>query len=120
MMHMEQGVMAECHYCRVIYPDLKGDCPLCAGGPEKFRPARMMDRYTSMREVLPSILRLWELEERVRQMDEPDMEIVKRYRDALISVVFDVGLYNFNIKDALILRIWDLDLDFEIDPKKGL
>jgi hypothetical protein len=119
-MHMEQGIMADCHYCRVIYPDLKSDCPLCAGGPEKFRPARMMDRQTSLREVLPQVLSLWELEMKMREMDEPDLELIKQYRDALISVVFDVGLYNFNIKDALIGRIWDLDLDFEIDPKKGL
>lgn len=119
-MHMEQGAMMDCRYCRDIYPDLKGECPSCRGGGPSFRPARMMDKETSLREVLPGVLGLWELELKIREAEESDQDLIKHYRNALIRTVEEIGLYDFNIKDALVQRIRDLDQEFEIDPKKGV
>jgi len=116
---MEQGAIVPCGYCGDIYPELKGNCPVCKGGGPSFRPARMMDRETSSRELLPQILMLHALEESINgEEGKPGEALVKEYRQALISLVEKINLYDFDLKEALAQKLRELDSEFEIDPEE--
>jgi hypothetical protein len=119
-MMMEQGTIMDCGYCGKIYPDLKGaGCPKCNDSGPTFRPARMMDRRTSLMEILPRIFDMYVPEKELHETNDPSPELISQYRDRLISLVETVGLYQFNIKDALMGRIYELDMEFDIDPATG-
>lgn len=116
-MMREQGTVMDCIYCTKVYPELEGaECPKCGGRGPTFRAARMMDRQTSAREIWPRILGLYETESKLESLSP---EQVQQYRDRLIGVLDQVNLYQFDMKEALLVRIHDLDMEFDIDPKTG-
>ncbi len=117
-MQMEQGAIMDCIYCGDIYPNLGDECPACQNSEPAFHPARMMDRDSSLRELLPMLLEMHEHEKQVQQ-EEPSAERIEIYRKKLISMVGKINLYGFDIKEALIQRVHDLDVEFDIDPRKG-
>jgi hypothetical protein len=100
---MDQGCLTTCAYCTEVHPELNGsaDCPYCHGQQTKFRPARMMDRQTSLDEVLHSVLNFaLEMGQELSQ---------ERLQFGLLSLLDMVNLYNFDLKEALIQKIRSLD-----------
>ena len=84
--------MVDCAYCKYIKPELQGtkSCPECHGNSTRFKAMRMMDRATSEQEILLSLLDL--------RFDEN----YDKLRSALIHLLTQVEVYNFNLKSALI------------------
>jgi len=117
MFDMEQGVMTDCIYCRDVYPQLHGDCPVCRNAGSSFTPARMMDRNTSLGEVFNEILHLAEVEENIRK--EPDQSAGKEYRRQLLCVLRNMMIHDFDLTEAVVLRIHQLDEEFDIAPESG-
>jgi len=113
---MEQGVQTDCLYCTEVYPELRGRCPVCGNGGPTFTPAQMMDRESSMRAVLDQLFSLAEGEQRIRENDDKSVGIA--YRRELIGVLKSMAIYDFELKDAIVARIHDLDREFDIDPEK--
>lgn len=117
-MQMNQGAEIQCAYCGVAYPELKEECPECQGAGGRFKQAQMMDKESSSRQVLDQLLELFQFEHDLREKDDRDLAIT--YRRALLNMIENIDLYQFDIKDALAIRLKDLDYQHEIDPKKGL
>ena len=117
-LHQEQGTIMDCGYCKDVYPDLGKDCPLCHGSGPAFRPARMMDRYTSNSELLQDLYWMFELEMKMRESGDRSKEAILEYKSDMVRMIEKIGLYQFTLRDALIQRIWEMDQEFEIDPKE--
>ena len=114
---MEQGVQTDCIYCTEVYPELRGKCPVCGTGGPTFMPAQMMDRESSMRAVLDQLFSLAEGEQGICENDDKSAGMA--YRRELIGVLKSMAIYNFELKDAILARVRDLDREFDIDPEKG-
>ncbi len=95
----EQGVMADCVYCKYIRPELKGtkDCPKCHGVSPKFREAQMMDKKSSQNRILRHILSL-----------EYTKDLEKLNND-LIGLLDQIDIYNFDFKDAIVNTIREIE-----------
>ena len=99
MKEQQQGTMVDCVYCKYVHPELKGKstCPVCRGDTPSFRPARMMDRHTSRRDVLKHLFSI--------QRSEKDEE----FKNTLVRLLTRIDIYNFDLKEALIDQIRDLE-----------
>jgi len=95
----EQGVQADCVYCKFVRPELKGtkDCPKCHGVTPKFREARMMDKRSSQEIILKRILALEYTED------------LKKLNNDLLGLLDEMDIYNFDFKDALINTIREIE-----------
>lgn len=114
MFEMEQGVMTDCIYCTVVYTELRGKCPRCGNKGPTFKPAQMMDRESSQRAVLDCLFSLAGGERGINNNDDKPAGMA--YRRELIGLLKMMTIYNFDLKDAIVARIRDLDREFEIDP----
>lgn len=104
----EQGAIQSCIYCDLIYPETKGNCPECNNSGPAFREAQMMDRDSSSRMIL-NIMNDIDLS------DYHEIEETEEKRKKLISLLREIVLYRFDIKDALVTRIRDLDQEIQAD-----
>ena len=100
----EQGAIQSCIFCDLIYPETKGNCPECNNSGSGFRPAQMMDRESSSRMIL-------NLMNETDLSDYHSIEEAEEKRKKLIFLLRDIALYGFDIKDALVTMIKDLDLE---------
>lgn len=91
----EQGVLADCVYCKYIRPELKGkeDCPKCHGLTPKFREAQMMDKESSQDRILHHILTLAYTED------------LDRLKEDLLGLLVSIDIYNFDFVDAIVNKI---------------
>ncbi|MCY3412226.1 MAG: hypothetical protein INQ03_11385 [Candidatus Heimdallarchaeota archaeon] len=94
----EQGIMLRCVYCTEIFPDIK-ECPKCDGKKEFFRPARMMDKYTSQRELVMNLKEFFSLfdEKCIYEPHLPEEDAQRMY-----FLIEKLGIYNFNLRETLI------------------
>ena len=97
----EQGVQADCVYCKYIQPELKGkkECPKCNGLTPKFREARMMDKESSQHEILQRILMIEHTED------------LNKLKDSFIGLLDAIDIYKFDFKEALINAIRSIEDD---------
>ena len=95
----DQGTMVDCVYCTEVRPELKGseNCPVCHGNTPHFQPMRMMDACTSRIETLNKILHMH---------PHDDLEPLKTQ---LLGLLQEVVVYNFDIKEALIDYIKNIE-----------
>jgi hypothetical protein len=100
----QQGAIQSCIFCDLIYPKTKGNCNECNNSGSGFRSAQMMDRESSSRMILNSM-------NEIDLSDFHEIEEVKMKRERLISLLRDIVLYHFDISEALVTRIKDLDLE---------
>ena len=96
-----QGTLVECVYCKFVHPELKGtdQCPECHGRTPEFRPARMMDKETSEREIMEKIENIF------KHKDEMDL------KKELLTLLTYVDVYRFDFKEALIRIIRDIEAE---------
>lgn len=100
----DQGAIVGCVYCELIYPERKGSCPECNNSGLGFRQAQMMDRDSSSRMILNSM-------NDIDLSDLHEIEQVEMKRKRLIALLEDITLYGFDIQEALVRRIKELDLE---------
>ena len=95
----EQGCLVECVYCKYIRPELQGKstCPKCQGNTPYFQSAQMMDKPSAANVLLSE---LWV---NLAHMDENEQ------RDFLLNWLKKIDIYQFNLKDAIIYRLKDLE-----------
>lgn len=100
----DQSTFVECVYCKYVRPELQGssECPFCQGKSREFRPARMMDEYTSGQHILDKMIRE---SERLNSSDLTKSEKM----DILLSILEEIDLYGFDCKKAVIDKIQILD-----------
>ncbi len=91
----EQGVQADCVYCKYVRPELKGTekCPKCHGVTPKFREAQMMDKQSSGHKILRRILALKHTED------------LAKLKDDFLGLLDAMDIYNFDLKDAIVNAI---------------
>ncbi len=91
----EQGVIADCVYCKYVRPELKGtkNCPKCHGVASKFREAQMMDKRSSQNRIIRQILAL------------ENTDDLQKLKNDLLGVLDVMDIYNFDFRDALINTI---------------
>ena len=108
---MEQGTEMECVLCTVIYPELKGkECPICKGAGFYFQPARMMDLYTSRREMLNYLYYFTMNRDKFERMDPEEKEkMALDIRNEAIGMIKKIIIYNFELKETLIDLVHELD-----------
>ena len=95
----EQGVNADCVYCKYIRPELKGTnkCPKCNGLTPKFREAQMMDKRSSQNRILRQILALEHTED------------LAKLKEAFLGLLDIMDIYNFDFRDALVNAIREVE-----------
>ncbi|MHA1562585.1 MAG: hypothetical protein ACTSPA_10720 [Promethearchaeota archaeon] len=95
----EQGCLVECPYCKYIRPDLQGKstCPKCHGNTTYFQSAQMMDKPSAAKVLLSE---LWV---NLDQMGENEQQ------EFLLNWLKRIDIYQFNLKDAIIYRLKDLE-----------
>ncbi|MHA1785882.1 MAG: hypothetical protein ACTSVY_05170 [Candidatus Helarchaeota archaeon] len=109
----EQGVEMECMYCSVLYPEFKGkSCPVCDGKGIVFQPARMMDEFTSREEIFQDLFEFLRHRDEFKLDEKPDLP--QKIKNSAINILKKVVIYNFNMKDALITLIHELDDKFNL------
>jgi len=108
---MEQGTEMECVLCNVIYPETKGkECPACKGKGYIFQPARMMDLYTSRREMLNDLFYFLTTRDQFEHKDPEEKEkLAFQLRQEAISYITKIIIYNFDLKETLIDLVHELD-----------
>ena len=95
----EQGVLAECVYCKYIHPELKGtkNCPKCHGMTPKFREAQMMDKESSQKEILDIILKLEYTNDS------------SKLKNNFLRLLDIMEIYNFDLRFALVNAIREIE-----------
>jgi hypothetical protein len=101
MKFQDQGTFIDCVYCKYIHPELlgSGNCPECHGRTPEFRPARMMDKPTSEREIFDRITTIF--------CHKADLDFKKE----LLTLLTYVDVYGFDFKNALVTLIRDIEMD---------
>lgn len=90
----DQGCLVDCVYCKWIQPELlhTTKCPLCHGKTPYFQSMRMMDSYTSRREILMDLL-----EREVGSEKENEWTTSR-----LLKLLTKINVYDFDLKQAII------------------
>ena len=95
----EQGCLIDCVYCKYIRPDLHGKalCPKCQGITPYFQPSRMMDKSTASKMILSDIFNNLD---KMKKNEE---------RDFFLSLLKKIEIYSFNLKEAIIQQLKELE-----------
>ncbi|MHA1144083.1 MAG: hypothetical protein ACTSRW_05040 [Candidatus Helarchaeota archaeon] len=119
----EQGLEMECIYCKHVYPELKKEeCPFCKGKGLVFQPAQMMEKRLSNVKIFRD-LKDWlnfVMEENLLAEYQDENDIVKQdqakvAKRTAINLVKRMIIYNFNLKEAIIEFIHDLDRNYNLE-----
>lgn len=108
---IQQGTEMECVLCNVIYPETKGkECPACKGKGFLFQPARMMDLYTSRREMLNDLYYFTTNRDQFERKDPDEKgKMAFDLRNEAIGMIKKIIIYNFELKETLIDLVHELD-----------
>ena len=95
----EQGCLIDCVYCKYIRPDLQGKslCPKCHGVTPYFQPSRMMDKTSASKMILSGLI------------NNPNQMKLNEEQDFLLNLLKNIEIYSFNLKDAIIQQLRDLE-----------
>lgn len=111
--HPEQGLLMNCIYCHLVYPDLKNnDCPVCKDNNQFFKPAQMMDKASSQIRLFQELSHLFQTlktENIPPSSSELSKEELLELKDKTYSLLESIVMYNFDIKDGIIELIRDFD-----------
>ncbi len=100
---MHQGITIDCFYCTKLRANNRDpNCKICEGKITYFRPARMMDRYTSDLEIIKSIVEFSKLFEDREIIIEDFFQNPKAYPQLIskIELLYENSIiYSTNIED---------------------
>lgn len=103
----EQSCMVTCVYCTKINTNIGKDCPYCSGEINYFKPARMMDEYTSREEILNKVFHIGsEYESTAPSNLKYELNV---FKDELVDLIQYINIYNFDLEKALIERIQQIN-----------
>lgn len=102
----EQGLMMDCIYCTMIYPNLNSEeCPKCHGKVHCLQPAQMMDEESSQRSILESLKVFFaNLDGNIISGNKEGLTEgeINELEEKLYSIIKKLSIYNFNLQRAFI------------------
>ena len=108
-----QGLLMECIYCSLIFPELKNNnCPVCKDKNIFFQPAQMMDKNSSQIYLMQKLSLFFQVlaQDIPPNMNDLSDERIQEIKDNSLSILNNIAKYNFDLQEALIDLIRGLSI----------